>query len=279
MKNIQVQVNEVSNIDNGNVGEFRLIDKNDIDVSPPYQRSQVTGAKTRVVRKIIRNFRWPEFGTISVAPSAHSGFLYNCIDGGGRLTAALVIDAIRKIPCMVFNIDDTDQARCFLDGTMERVTMGWIDRYNAGVLIDDPRMIKVRDYVELAGREIRQHGSPSTISCVGMVYKFVNQTRMSENRVDALWEFFTSLFEGEVFDSRLMKPIIYADNNVNDGEGFTCNELSRLLTIGSSVLMKAAMDRAALVGAQNNESMAWGIIGIFNKRLSPKKRITLSTID
>lgn len=253
---------ESSSIQIKDPGEFEWIDKGNIWIEYEYQRSQYTATKRRLIIKIIKNFNWANFGVLSVAVDNRG--MYACIDGGGRLTATRAIRSITRVPCMVFrNMPVREQAGVFVDSCMDRINIGWHDRYKAALVSGDPIMLRVKKFVDLLGRNVDSCSSSNNISCVSYIYKYC-QNDSIYNLMLEMAPYFKSFFHGEPFNYRVFIAIVLVLLSVADHDK---NEvLNRLHKFSPILVLKHLEGHAAEIGRPMNDQVKKiGLLKLLNK--------------
>ena len=115
------------------VGELAFIDLSDLYIDPRYQRPiGFRGEKN--IRQVIENFSWSLFSPIVVG--RREGGRFAIIDGQHRAIAALTHGGIQKVPALIINGDEHDEAKAFavINGAVTAIlpTQIWHARVVAG---------------------------------------------------------------------------------------------------------------------------------------------------
>jgi len=255
----------ITNITMNNPGEFKLIDKNEIIILPPYQRSQKSAKKRITIKKIKREFCWSKFGAVSV--SFRNGKYY-CMDGAGRVTVAMDLPSITLIPCMVFyGLSIDDEAASFIDVGMNTIALSWCDRYKAGIVAKDSIFLELQTLAGVAEREIIGSSNKNTIACISELHKRLSDPSLRDQLFD-LWDFFIQLFEGSSFDTIVIRGICYLDSHIG---GLTEFNKLRIIDIGSEQLLRNIRKKVAIVGGGSIPIYASAIAESHNMRLTYRK--------
>jgi hypothetical protein len=142
--------------DPGEMGEFHLINKNQLIVDLNYQREHISEGK---VRKIASKFSWSQFGALTVVRCEDGRFVV--VDGGHRLAASLNRGDVEKLPCLVFEISGIrGEAELFLRLGEERLGISPYDRHRAALVAGRPVAVRAEAILKNCGyRTARQAGS------------------------------------------------------------------------------------------------------------------------
>lgn len=107
---------------------FRWIETERLVIDPRYQRE--IGDRGRAnIRRMIENFDWALFGVVTVTEAGENR--YAVIDGQHRATAAHMHPAIPKVPCVIVEATEADQARTFIGINSAVVAMSPIQMFHA----------------------------------------------------------------------------------------------------------------------------------------------------
>src|SRR5262245_46857785 len=112
---------------------WEWIDIECLVVDTRHQRTLENRASQRLIDKIGREFYWPKFGALLVAPNEEAQGLYSVIDGQHRMTGALRA-GIKKVPCVVVNLNTVaEQAQAFIGTNTQRVPVSPFAIYHARI--------------------------------------------------------------------------------------------------------------------------------------------------
>lgn len=107
---------------------FRWIETENLVIDTRYQRE--IGARGRAnIRHMIEKFDWARFGIVTVVEIGDGRFAI--IDGQHRASAAHMHPAISKIPCVIIEADEHEQARTFIGINSAVVAMSPIQMFHA----------------------------------------------------------------------------------------------------------------------------------------------------
>ena len=114
-------------------GELAWVEVSDLRIDPKYQRP--VGPKgERNIKQVIENFSWSLFSPLVVC--RRPGGLYAVIDGQHRAIAARTHGGIDKVPALIINGDQSDEAKAFsvINGAVTSIspTQIWHARVVAG---------------------------------------------------------------------------------------------------------------------------------------------------
>lgn len=108
--------------------EFRWIETAKLVIDTRYQRE--IGARGRAnIRHMIEKFDWARFGIVTVVEI--EGGRFAIIDGQHRATAAHMHPAISKVPCVIIEAGEAEQARTFIRINSAVVAMSPIQMFHA----------------------------------------------------------------------------------------------------------------------------------------------------
>lgn len=165
----------------GSKGDFRWVQKNDLNIDSRYQRDQVSENK---VREIAREWDWLLLGVISVI-EREDGSLW-VFDGGHRTRAAFFRDDIKELPCMVHKVGAVnEEAKAFVARNTMVSNVAAFDRYKASVCAAEPVAVKVQDILEEFGLTPSKGGTTSAgfLSCIGTVQNCVREDAEGTRKV------------------------------------------------------------------------------------------------
>ena len=124
-------------------GKFMMIDKNELSVDHSYQRHDVY---MDGIRKMAKEWSWVACGAISVAKR---GDAYMVTDGQRRTLAAMLLQSIKELPCMVFDSEGVrDEAEKFLLPNRNRKPVSAFDKYRAQVMIGEATALSIQSALQ-----------------------------------------------------------------------------------------------------------------------------------
>lgn len=156
----------------GDIGEFKMIDKHDLNIDERYQRDMVSESK---VREIASSWDWLLFGALSVIQRQDGS--YWVFDGGHRTRASFYRDDIAQLPCMVHKVYELrSEAKAFkLRNTMIS-NVAAFDRFRADLCAEDPVAIQLASMLDDFGLTPMPGGAfkPSQICCISTLLRIVS---------------------------------------------------------------------------------------------------------
>lgn len=239
-----------------NPGTFMMINKNDLYIDHTYQRDRI---KWERVNSIASNFSWAAFGTIGV--SMREG-KWRVFDGQHRVLAAMKMDSVKDIPCMVFESStQKEESKTFLSANSNRAAVNAYTKFKAGLVSEDPVCLSVKSAADSLGYNISEHAcKPLDIGCVwalmqsegtwsGSVYEILNALKplASEN----------------VISSTLVRALQVIRVNIPDGLK-NKTFISRLSSTSLQVIEKYMKDEALMIGKGTNSVWARGLLKAIN---------------
>jgi hypothetical protein len=146
-------------------GEFRWINKNDLNIDGRYQRDKVSDKK---VLDIARDWDWLLVGVLSVI-QREDGSLW-VFDGGHRTRASFSRHDVTELPCMVHQVSSlTDEAKAFVARNTMVSNVSAVDRFKASCFAGEPIAKNVQAILEEFELEVVKGGNlkERQISCIG----------------------------------------------------------------------------------------------------------------
>jgi len=165
----------------GSTGEFRWIEKNDLNIDSRYQRDQVSESK---VRDIARNWDWLLLGCISVI-ERDDGSLW-VFDGGHRARASFFRDDINLLPCMVHKVATVnEEAKAFVARNTMVSNVAAHDRHRASVCAAEPIALTVQSILDDFQLTAIKGGYTASnyISCIGTLHSCVKEDQEDTKKV------------------------------------------------------------------------------------------------
>ncbi|MEP3667795.1 MAG: ParB N-terminal domain-containing protein [Roseibium sp.] len=147
MRDINIGDEVITPMADKKMPELAWVEIDGLQVDDRYQRELGVKNWTRI-RKIAQEFRWSRFSPILVAPIEGGG--YAIVDGQHRAHAAKMRN-IKKVPALIVEMDETEQARSFswVNDQVTRISAFHI--YKAALAAGDAWAVQSRDAVEAAG--------------------------------------------------------------------------------------------------------------------------------
>lgn len=148
-------------------GEFNMIDKGELFVDPAYQRSKWNSQK---VNCMAAAWSWVKCGTLIVAIRDDKWWT---MDGATRKLAADKRSDIKKLPCMVYNLDDSisQEALSFVGINNSRTVVASHDRFKALIVGGDKCATGLNELFKSTGHKAGIAGSIKTVACLMTIWK------------------------------------------------------------------------------------------------------------
>ena len=141
----------------GAVPMLQWIEISDLVIDPAYQR-EIHRSGARNVSRIAREFDWPKFAPVIVAPV--DGGRYAIVDGQHRTTAAAA-RGVTSVPCQVIIVDLADQAAAFAAINGNVTKMSAMQIHAARVAAGDEAARELESVCASAGVRICRYPIPA----------------------------------------------------------------------------------------------------------------------
>jgi hypothetical protein len=237
-----------------------MIDKQDLHVSPEYQRELTQGK----VLKMASSWSWIACNVITVG--LRDG-LWWVIDGQHRVMAAMRRTDITELPCIVFEIDDVrNEARGFLDINDLRKPMTSVDRLRASAVAGDEAAQQFGALCTRLGVTLSKNAhAPGTLKSAGW-----GMQRMAEDPIAAtiVMELAVELCATDhiMIMEKLLGGLWYLHKYCE--VGLTDVRLrQRIRTRGAKVLVDEANKASAFYSRGGYKIWAIGMLNAINKGL------------
>lgn len=247
-------------------GNFRQIDKYELDIDLKYQRE----GKASKIRHIARHFSWTLFGTLTVVEDRQLKKLF-VVDGGHRLRASMLRADIKKVPCMVFQREGiSEEARIFFEAQTVRSAMSAFDRHKAGLVAEHPISLKAQELVERHGYDFSKHsGEEFKTSAIFTLYKMIER---NSKIADVTFDILSKVAQGATIQNNELKGLFYliSMNPSVDFYGFPLNNMAKT---GLPEIQHSIIKWKNATGFGGEKQFALGMIEIINKGRSKNKVI------
>lgn len=142
----------------GRPPELKWLPLDILQVDSRYQR-EITRQGWKLIRRIVRDFRWSRFQALIVAGPDKLGD-FSVVDGQHRLEAARQVGGIEKVPCLVIDAADLPrQARTFKAINRERQAVTRVTTFWADVAAGDETAIRIAAICRDCGVTISRVGT------------------------------------------------------------------------------------------------------------------------
>jgi hypothetical protein len=166
----------------GDTGVFKRLWKDDLQVDASFYQREVQSEAT--IDRIAANWSWPQCGVLIVADRGDQG--YFVIDGWHRVTAAKRHDMVDKLPCMVFQFEETKgEADAFIGINTIRTAVKPADRFRADVNRGYAPAVELDRLFRRTGFHVDRALGPNTIRCLGKIQAC---QRSDSRTLAAVWE-------------------------------------------------------------------------------------------
>jgi hypothetical protein len=246
----------------GSPGTMVWLDKN-ILIVDDYQRDQEK-QRNKII-KILKDFRWRAFGVLIV--SNRDG-LYYCVEGAGRLIAALHRDDVTMVPCIVHeNNSYSGEAKDFIDIDRNRRPISPYDIFLNNLKAGYPNIVKLNRIIEQHGRSVARGSGPGTVACIKRIMDMANEDIHLFTKV---WPLIAEVEDG----SPILQEVVQAFWYIAKKKGIAVLENKRvrnkLRRKGHNEIVRSINSARVLHGNGGDLTCAEGLICLINKGRSQK---------
>jgi hypothetical protein len=248
-------------------GQFEMLDKSQLEVDHAYQRKMLE----RKVVEMARDWSWVACGVIIVAirqigNGDNGRVIFMVVDGQHRVEAAKRRPDIEKLPCLVFEMDSkADEAKGFTDSNSMRRPLTMATKHNAMILYNDRKATITEALASSIGRNIADYTSPTTLSCVGEIHKFLDQDEAALRRI---WPIVGKICEGKAFHRRILGGMFYVETHLTAGESLSHPRWRKIVEQrGYDTLLDGINKVVALRGNGHIPHCGEGILAVINRGL------------
>lgn len=243
-------------------GEFAMLEKNNLQIHPEYQRAK----NERQILRIAGQWSWVSLGVITVA--RRGGELW-VIDGQHRVAAAKKRADIQLLPCIVFDSNTVkDDALAFLTTNIDRKPMSSHDKHRAKLVAGDEFSLLARRIMDSHGISLGNggHARPMTFRAIGWAEK---KAQDNPDRLDRVMGVLAEICQDAPMADRLAQGLWYMDANIDGGiHGKRLRK--RLKDIGGARLMQGANKAAGYFAKGGEKVYATGMLDVINHGLQNK---------
>jgi len=251
----------------GEMGEYRLIHKDDLRIDYSYQRDNI--AKNRI-NTICREWSWVAFGVITVAQRS-DGSLW-VMDGQHRLLASRNRSDITTLPCLVFKAEKREEALAFHAVNTLRGPVDSYHRFRALLTAGDPLAVAVNDMVKADGYELcnagarRQEGNYK----IGIISTLTRAYAEDPDKAKLTWSLCVMICpNGESISQLLFEGIFLLAKHLpklGAGSVFEPQHVEKLVQAGQSEILRRIAAVRNYRGAGGEKTSAQGIITVLNHK-------------
>ena len=180
---------------------------------------------------------------------------------------------VRELPCIVFQTAGVRQeAQAFLRANAMRKPVTSVDKFKALTVTQDETAVRANALVAASGRTVRLNASPTTIRCIGLIQRLVQQ---DADALERIWPVLIDLCEGHIFHERLVDGLFYIEQRMPEGQSLRDREWRlRVLRAGYSRLLEGANRGASFFARGGAKAWASGIVEELNRKC--RNRLELS---
>lgn len=252
----------------GDVGEFLLIDKNQINIDHAnYQRAYSHGRSVLMARR----FSWRRFEVIIVA--LRNDGSYWVIEGQHRLKAAMLRDDVTLVPCLVFLVDDIkEEAKTFVDIGTGSKALTSLDKFQPAITAGDESAILVNDLLVASDYRPNSTSSAGSVKCLKTLVKLAKE---DAEALKELWPLLVQVHAGKAIHQRLVEGLAYLHKS-SGGRILKDPYRRRLVARGRDNLIADANKAAQAYSTGGAKVWAAGIAGQMSKGLRDENKILIN---
>lgn len=250
--------------------QFIWVEKELILVDASYQRDICFTSK---VYSMIKGWSWVACGALIVGRRKGTGELY-AVDGQHRHAAALKLDWLKKLPCLVFETDGPkEEAALFLSCNLNRSVPKASQTFRAGLVSENKIDLLLNQLVESHGRFVSTRGGRKQgVSCISLLRESLEKDESLTREVFAMTH---AICADEHFHENIFKGLFYLSVMCQKKgiEGPNSEEyLNAWKTVGrSGCLMAIKKVQIELSKGSVDKVCAKGLRDLANKLVKKKK--------
>lgn len=247
-------------------GEFAEVDKETLNIDQEYQRNNVSRVQ---VQRIATSWNWMSCLVLGVARRP-DGTLW-VFEGQHRLLAARKRIDIKKLPCIIFDVDDKQkEAESFGEINSGRKSIIWVDKIKALEVSGDQIAIKTLDLLRENGCKASTSRVSGRVACISTVYTGIKE---NETAMSTAFSTLAGAFPDNLH-SDLLKGLYYIEKAFQkEGVQSVKTMAPRLKHIGFDAVLRSIQNTKALLGFAGAKVCARGILTAYNKGL--KNRVNV----
>ncbi len=248
-------------------GEFAMIDKSLLKVDHNYQRSKV--ANSRILR-IAREWSWIACNALCVAKRT-DGSLW-LMDGQHRKLAADKRSDIKKLPCMVWSIEDSaNEARGFLDKNTLRSSVNVHQKFKSRLYARDEVALTIASIVDESGYKIANTDSKHTVRCIAAIERAWLQ---DQQLAITAWETSVKVCRGGHINKDIFEGLFRLEVALQKEEKGSITDrynIDKLENVGTDIIINTVRRIKGMLGKGGSRVAAEAILAVLNHGRSSRK--------
>ena len=246
-------------------GDLVWIDKSKLNIDRSYQRDlHVNHRHERVYsEKMASAWNWPLCGALIVAERA-DGSLW-IIDGQHRHDAAMLVDEIANLPCIVFpSSGGGAEAGTFVKTNIDRRRLSPVEVFRALVAGNDAMAVALQNIVESSGMSISTtHTNNKAISCPTLLMTEMTRSPSTVKAVIGICSVLSE--EGKILDT-IISAMIYLERTAPTGHSVLVGaSAKRIIDLGYASVFAAIKKGHQYVGERTPSAGARGLSDAMNR--------------
>lgn len=254
----------------GKPGEFQWIDKEDLVVDHNYQREKLNEAR---ISGFSAHWCWVKCGVLSVAIRNNEWFV---IDGQHRKLAADKRSDIKKLPCMIFELDGIPkEARAFVDINSEKTAIQSFDKFRALIVGNDETAIGLNELFKTTGHYAANTSAVKAVQCLMTTWRIYKKDKQM---LIYLWPLISDIHTDCQIRHEVIEALYYAEQMARKVKRTLTENDTKiyLIKIGGQTISAEIKKEVTIVGAGGYRIVTNALIKLINKqRLSGKTKIPL----
>jgi hypothetical protein len=250
------------------MGQFKLILKNDLNLEGSYQRDSVSNFR---VIEIARHFDWRRFGVLLVI-RRKDGTLW-VIDGGHRLRATFYRSEISQLPCLVFDSSEEgeaalrEEARMFLDTNQMPIHINSYSSHKAGVTAEDDADIIAAKIYNKHHYRLKRYGFVQGEKVFNAIGALKWTVTIDPDLADRSFALTTEIAQGERIPGEIIKGLFVLAQRLKDKADILEDPYAGILkAVGIGGMLRSIESEKYDSGKQGTLAAARGILRLLNKR-------------
>jgi len=206
------------------------------------------------VNYLVRHWTWVGCGTLTVA--LRPDLVWVVMAGQHRLAAAMRMDWVDLLPCLVFELDSlTEEALGFL-ASSDAHAVATVDKFKAMVLAGERHALVVQDMVSSIGRNVSGAAGATTLACIGQILSCV---RTDEAAIKRIWPVLGELCSGQVISGEIIKALFFLETHQSPGVSLSQPRWrQKIISTGLSKLVERMQASATHYGNRHARALSEG---------------------